>query len=122
MRPWIFYAEASEDSVRGLQATGARLFRVHASDSGLDLSEVLGVLAAEGVRSVMVEGGARVLRAFFASGFPAAAAVTIAPFSMEGLTLAGDGDDRVAGSGPVLSHTVSEIHGRDVILWGELSP
>jgi len=119
--PWIFYAEASRDSIRSLEGAGARLFQVHASDAGLDLAEVLRVMWAEGARSVMVEGGAKVLRAFFASGFPAAAAVTIAPFSMEGLTLAEESGGGT-GSGPVLRHTVSEIHGRDVVLWGELGP
>ncbi len=114
VHPWIFHAEAPDSAARALARAGARLFQVSRSESGLDLAEVLRTLAEEGVGSLMVEGGARVLRAFFDSGFPAAAAVTIAPFSMDGLT--------VSEPAPVLRHAVSEIHGRDVVLWGELAP
>jgi 3,4-dihydroxy 2-butanone 4-phosphate synthase/GTP cyclohydrolase II len=113
VRPWIFHAEAPDASVRALTAAGARLFQVHRSRAGLDLEEVLGTLAAEGIGSLMIEGGARVLRAFFDAGLPAAAAVTIAPLSMDGLT--------VSEPAPVLRHAVSETHGRDLVLWGELS-
>ena len=55
-----------EDPVRAdaLTAAGARVRRVPARDGRVDLEAVLSSLAEEGVLSLMVEGGARVLTAF----------------------------------------------------------
>jgi riboflavin-specific deaminase-like protein len=123
VRTWIFHAGAPAQAARPLSDAGARLFSVPRSGAGLDLRAVLRALAAEGMGSVMVEGGAEVLRAFLASGLPAAVAVTLAPVLTGGLTLSGPGEALLGGEGeevPRLRDPAWELHGRDMVVWGEL--
>ena len=111
-KPWIFHSSTDISLANELEKKGARLFRTRASLRGLDLQEVLRVLAAQGVKSLMVEGGARVLRAFMDQGLAQQAVVTISPSMMEG----------VQGPGlPEMTAPVSEILGADTVLWGRLA-
>jgi riboflavin-specific deaminase-like protein len=111
MKPWIFHAQDTPpgDAGRELQKRGARLFPVPRSGAGLDLRAVLRALAAQGISSVMVEGGARVLRSFLASGCAAQAVVTVSPAAIDG----------VPGPGvPSFRFSVQERHGNDTVTWG----
>ena len=111
-KPWIFYRAADPSDEQELEKRGARLFRTRASAPGLDLAEVLRVLAAQGIRSLMVEGGAKVLRAFIAQGLACQAVVTVSPSRMEG----------VPGPGiPALLSSVQESLGPDAVLWGRVA-
>jgi riboflavin-specific deaminase-like protein len=120
MKPWIFHSEAPGDGGSELVRRGARLFRVEATGAGLDLAQMLAALDAEGIGSVMVEGGAGVLSSFLAGGFAAQAVITVAPFYMDGYPLF------PAASGsplPVeLEQAEWESHGRDAVVWGRLTP
>ncbi|KAJ6621133.1 dihydrofolate reductase-like domain-containing protein [Mycena sp. CBHHK59/15] len=75
-RPWVLCAvPSSEDAdwqarFDALRDAGATIFQVPSTrdDTGiLRLPAVLGLLHAQGVRSLMVEGGARVIGSFFAT-------------------------------------------------------
>ncbi len=111
--PWVFFRDDSLGRAEELQRRGARLFRVPPGPGGLDLYSVLQVLSAEGIRSLMVEGGARVLRAFITSGFADQLVVTESPSPIKGLA---------GPTIPALDRRLSENVGADVVTWGTLNP
>ncbi len=117
-KPWIFSSSGpesggSEEKARELEKRGARLFRVGPGPGGLDLYAVLQTLGAEGIASLMVEGGAKVLRAFITAGFADQLVVTVSPSSVQGLR----GPDM-----PGLVQSVTELFGSDSVTWGTLNP
>ena len=119
-KPWIFASGPDEpegdrldEKARALEQKGARVFRVSRGPGGLDLYPVLRALGAEGMTSLMVEGGARVLRAFMTAGFAEQLVVTVSPSAVEGL----QGPDM-----PGLVQSVTERFGADSVTWGTLNP
>lgn len=115
--PWIFSSsepgDVTADRVQALERKGARVFRVGRGPGGLDLYAVLHALGAEGIRSLMVEGGARVIRAFITAGFAEQLVVTISPSAVQGL----QGPDM-----PGLVQSATERFGADSVTWGTLNP
>ena len=110
--PWIFHAGSAGPAGEELRRAGARLFAVGCGAHGLDLQEVLATLRAEGIPSVMVEGGARVLEAFLFAGLAAQAVITTSPSRMDG----------IRGPGvPHFATTLVERYGGDIVLWGSFS-
>jgi riboflavin-specific deaminase-like protein len=115
-KPWIFAcndAEAANEKAAALERRGARIFRVQRGPGGLDLYPVLQALGAEGIGSLMVEGGARVLRAFITAGFADQVVLTTSPSHVTGL------------QGPVLPglvRSVTERLGADSVTWGTFNP
>ena len=68
---WVATASGDESKQRMLTANGARIIHVPTARGGrVDLCCLLARLGEMGVRSVMVEGGARVLSSFSAAGWP----------------------------------------------------
>jgi len=57
-------ADAPAEHTSALRRAGAEIVTVSRSPTGLDLNAVLAALAARNIRSVLVEGGAQVARAF----------------------------------------------------------
>jgi riboflavin-specific deaminase-like protein len=109
--PWVFHAGSPGPAGEALQRAGAILFEVAASAEGLDLRAVLAALAAAGIRSLMVEGGARVLSSFMALGLAAQAVVTVSPTPIAG----------VPGPGmPRLRDPRAVTLGADTVTWGLL--
>jgi len=108
-KPWIFHCEEPGAAGAALEQRGARLFRVGRGPGGVDLYAVLQVLHAQGIHSLMVEGGAKVLRAFLAAGFAEQVVVTVSPSTVHGLR----GPDI-----PVLVQTISGKVGADTVTWG----
>ncbi len=109
--PWIFHADASAEAIRELTSRGARLFMVDHSAEGLDLEQVLRALGSFGIASVMVEGGARVLRAFLHRGLASQVVVTTGPSELEG----------IQGPGmPAFVRSLQESYGADTVTWGML--
>jgi riboflavin biosynthesis pyrimidine reductase len=84
---WIFATvHAPQTHQQKLEDAGARIWRVAADAQGhVDLDAVLALLHAAGVRTLMVEGGARVISAFFAAQLADRVVVTIAPKLVAGL-------------------------------------
>jgi riboflavin-specific deaminase-like protein len=112
-KPWVFYSEDVGGNAATLQGAGARLFRVGRGPGGLDLYEILQALGAEGISSLMVEGGAKVLRAFMTAGFAEQLVVTVSPSTVHGLP----------GPGmPGLVESLAETYGADSVTWGTLNP
>ena len=112
-KPWIFHARRRGGATgAALERHGAVLFTVSRGKDGLALDEVLAALAGAGIGSLMVEGGARVLRAFLASGLAAQVVITESPSPIEG----------IQGPGiPELNGPLEETMGVDRVTWGLLS-
>jgi len=117
-KPWIFSSSGPEsggleEKARALEERGARIFRVSRGPGGLDLYPVLQALGAAGITSLMVEGGAKVLRAFITAGFAEQIVVTVSPSAARGLP----------GPGmPGLVQSATEMCGVDAVTWGTLNP
>jgi riboflavin-specific deaminase-like protein len=113
VKPWLFHSEGSADSAAALQALGARLFRVGHGPGGVDLYEVLTALSEAGISSLMVEGGARVLRAFMTAGFVEQIVVTVSASTIQGMP----------GPGmPGLVDSLIVSVGADSVTWGTPNP
>ena len=108
-KPWIFHCGEPRAAGADLEQRGARLFRVSRGPGGVDLYAVLRALQAEGIHSLMVEGGAKVLRAFLTAGFAEQVVVTVSPSTVQGLQ---------APDIPGLVQTISEKVGADTVTWG----
>jgi len=117
-KPWIFHGCEPRTSgfverARALEKRGARLFKVRRGPGGLDLYPVLLALSAAGITSLMVEGGAKVLRAFTTAGFADQLVVTVSPSRIHGMP----------GPGiPELVQSLTERFGPDSVTWGTLNP
>lgn len=119
VKPWIFCGpEDVRARASALEAAGARVFTVARRGDGLDLAEVLAALGREGIGSLMVEGGAHVLRAFLSSHLADQAVITVCPFPLEGLRVLEDSAD--PESLPGLDDEAREAHGRDTVVWGRM--
>jgi GTP cyclohydrolase II len=115
--PWIFHAlGAPSRRVHELAEKGARLFPLSPGVDGLPLDEVLRVLKDNGAASVMVEGGARVLRSFMARRLADQAAITVSPLTLEGLRIF-DGLP-TPGDLPGFREMFRQECGVDTIVWG----
>jgi len=117
-KPWIFSSSGpegggSEEKAWALEKRGARIFRVRRGPGGLDLYPVLQALGAAGITSLMVEGGAKVLRGFITAGFADQLVVTVSPSTARGLR----GPDM-----PGLVQSLTEMYGADSVTWGTLNP
>lgn len=110
-RPWIFHLAGTE-SVRtrgpALAHGGARLFPVRQGEGGLDLRQVLATLLSEGIHSLMVEGGARVLGSFISQGLASQAVITVSPTVIDGIK-----GPRM----PETGHSLRERYGIDEVMW-----
>ncbi|MFI5368765.1 MAG: RibD family protein [Spirochaetia bacterium] len=113
-KPWIFHLEGAEpargawEHAKALAAGGARLFPVPAGSGGLDLGRVLAGLMAEGIHSLMVEGGARVLGSFITQRLASQAVITVSPAVIHGI------------KGPQVPETgrsLRERYGSDEVVW-----
>ncbi|KAI0828962.1 bacterial bifunctional deaminase-reductase [Trametes gibbosa] len=141
-RPWVVCAphRASEEVVgahafaeraTALRKAGARVIAV-ASNAGrlagpAAISELLATLRALGVRSLMVEGGARVIRSFLsAARVPAAQeqdgkkaidalVVTVSP-TLVGSAGVGYGGELHAEALPTFKHVRTEMFGPDAVM------
>jgi 3,4-dihydroxy 2-butanone 4-phosphate synthase/GTP cyclohydrolase II len=105
-----------------LEQAGARILTLPADEDGrVDLAALLTCLGAEGIRSLMVEGGARVLTSFLENGLADYAVITIAPVFLGGYQViqsAGAGDELRAVM-PRLQNVQQVQLTTDTVLWGE---
>lgn len=77
---WVFHAaSASQAKIEEFLARGVRLFPLERKGDGLDLDQLLSILAKEGICSVLVEGGATIHGAFLREKLVDCAHLFIAP-------------------------------------------
>ena len=72
-------ADAGEDDLKRMRAAGAGVRVLPAGPGGVDLTAALAQLRAEGVRSVLVEGGAQVITSLLGAGLVDRIVVGTAP-------------------------------------------
>ena len=86
------------------------------SEDLIDLPAALALLAERGLRSLMVEGGSRVLRSFLSARLVDWIVITLAPVFIAGKPALAS----AAGDLPGMRLLGWEPSGPDLILWGEL--
>ena len=115
--PWIVTNEgADRERQEALEATGARVIRLPASNGLVDLTALLERLAAMGLNSLMVEGGAQIITSFLAYRLVDQVILTIAPLLVGGLRVV---DSLGRGRFPRLGNLTYQRLGEDLVLMGE---
>jgi riboflavin-specific deaminase-like protein len=124
--PWIAATDHAEaDRQAALEKEGARIFRFPPEANGhVPLSLLLKRLADEGINSLMVEGGAGVIEAFFSARLVDQAVITIAPIFVGGLqAFKFEGKDfKHRSSFPHIMPIHVDTLGEDIIVWGRIGP
>ena len=123
--PWIATTENADSNrqVR-LEDKRARILRFPQEREGcVSLYPLLQQLADEGINSLMVEGGARVIGAFLSAGLVDQAVITIAPRFVGGLPAVDVGESYSYAGFPVsyLCEMRTEMFGDDLVVWGKVS-
>ncbi len=117
--PWIA-ATTLADAGRcsALEAAGARLMRFPpAPDGRVPLDALLARLADEGIHSIMVEGGARILTSLLSLCLVDLAIITLAPLLVGGLQAV---EGPLDSPYPRLSQPGCVQLGEDFVIYGEL--
>jgi 3,4-dihydroxy 2-butanone 4-phosphate synthase/GTP cyclohydrolase II len=122
--PWIAATDKADmDRQERLEQAGVRVFRFPGDALGfVPLTPLLQRLATEGINSIMVEGGARVIGSFLSAGLVNQVIITIAPRFVGGLA-AVDFDESKPGtdlSVPDVRVMGVEKLGEDLVIWGKL--
>ena len=118
-KPWIIsQREHSASAANYLKDAGARIIPLPTGvDGTISLAALLKFLGGEGITSLMVEGGAQVIRSFLSDDLADLLIVTIAPLILSGLPAVSDlrlPDDIP----PRLENITYEQFGDDIVLWG----
>lgn len=116
-------AEADAGRRAAIMALGAEVVTLPAgARGGIDLAALLALLAARGVASVMVEGGARLITSLLRERLAERLAVCMAPKILgEGISAIGDlGIDRLDAAYSLQNATLTP-YGQDWIIDGRLS-
>ncbi len=119
--PWII-ATGSADPARqaALEALGATVHRLPAGPlGGIDLLELLHLLASRGIASVMVEGGAQVITSFLSSRLVDQLIVTIAPVLVGGVRVLDVLQLSRPDGLPRLSRVTYQMVGVDLVVRGD---
>ena len=118
--PWIATTErASRERRRQLERLGARVMPLPSTANGwVHLPPLMRLLSAEGINSVMVEGGARVITSFFADRLVDRVVLTVAPVVVGGLRAVGDLES-VYGEHLRLLNMGYQRLGDDLVIWGD---
>jgi riboflavin-specific deaminase-like protein len=117
---WIATTKAAPDDRRAaLAARGVQFLDLPGgSQGGVLLPDLLFRLAGNGINSLMVEGGARVITSFLKQQLVNQVLLTISPCFVGGLPAL---SDPVASGFPRLRDIQVELLGEDLIVWGTLS-
>jgi GTP cyclohydrolase II len=113
---------SSEERRAALRARGIGVHVVDPGPHGVDLAGALGILRALGVRSLLVEGGARVITSFFAEKLVDRLVIGIAPTIIgAGIEAVGDlGVARVAESVRLTNRSV-HVAGDDLLVAADVA-
>jgi len=118
--PWIFTsAEAAFERQARLEAAGARIVAlVKEPGDPIPLEPLLRYLWEQGIRSLMVEGGAKILTTFLAAGLFDLAVITLAPLWIGGYHITDklliDSERHVPG----LQLLAYQFCHHNLVLWG----
>ena len=129
---WVVAAGSSDgEAAAALEGLGLRVISLDSDPAGrVDLPGLLEFLAAEGVRSLMVEGGAAVLGEFLRLRLADYLVVTIAPVFVGGLAVV-EAPLAAVGELPAAAFELKEHfptvkidgfgrYGADLVAWGAM--
>jgi riboflavin-specific deaminase-like protein len=120
-RPLILCGEAAADSQRAglLRKAGLRVLPCPLDEHNeLDLAAAFRLTWQEGIDTLMVEGGARVITSLLRAGLYDQAIITISPVWLGGLASV-EGGVGTNGAFPALADLVYEPCGQDLVVWGK---
>ena len=106
---------------------GITVLSLSAAENGISLPELLAALPKMGIRSVMVEGGARVLTSFLREKLVDWALITIAPHFVGGLRAIPETPlltvppSAKISDFPKLNEWQARIFGQDLVVWGSVT-
>ena len=109
---------------QSLEEAGARIFTLPTDEDGrVDLAALLSCLGAEGMRSLMVEGGGRILTSFLEKRLANYAVITIAPIFLGGYPLIQSArkQEELRSVMPRLQNVEQVQLMSDTVLWGEVA-
>jgi riboflavin-specific deaminase-like protein len=114
--PWIAtVTPADPDKKAFLEAHGACIFECPAdSRQQVDLPYFLEVLASKGIRSLMVEGGAKLITSFLEGGLADRVVITISPILVGGLAVV---VEQLLPMPRIHDVNYDQV-GNDLIVWG----
>lgn len=115
-------AAADPARVDAMRALGARVLRVAAvGDGRVDLPALLAALRRQGIASLMVEGGARLITGLLRAQLVDRMVVTVAPKLLgAGIEAVGDLGITALADAIRLDHVTVERYGADLVLDGKL--
>lgn len=118
-RPWIVTtAQANQQRRRQLEDAGARIIELpHNSHNQIDLASLLSYLHRSGIKSLMVEGGARVITSFLTERLVDRLVLTIAPILVGGLNAV----NQLSATFPHLRRPFYQRFGDDLVLFGDVA-
>jgi GTP cyclohydrolase II len=123
--PWIATTPDADPLRRQrLEASGAQALVLPQTVSGqVDLDALLDSLGRQGIRSLMVEGGAEILTSFWRDALAQITVVTVSPILLGGMPSVRSPLYSLNGSGhhfPRLRHPQIFAAGEDFIIWSEI--
>jgi GTP cyclohydrolase II len=122
--PWIATNDTADpQQIATLCATGATVWPLPTDDLGqVSLLALLDKLKAQGINSLMVEGGARVITSFLAQHLVDRLVVTVSPRLLGGLNAVENLGQRLNGHGmPHLLNPQYQWLGQDMVLSGDVA-
>lgn len=121
--PWIATTTAAVSSRQEqLEAAGGHILRLPATPDGrVSLSALLTKLAAMGITSLMVEGGASIITNFLAAHLVDRLVVTVAPMLVGGLNAVGGLRHLNGHDFPQLSNIQYQRLGDDLVISGDVA-
>ena len=120
--PWIVTsAHAPQANRTALEERGARIVEMPTGTDGLiDLDALMAHLAAQGIDSLMVEGGSRVITNFLAERLVDHIVLTVAPVLVGGMRAAGELEPFWGVRCPRLMNSGNQRFGDDLVIWGDV--
>jgi len=115
---WIVSAQRSDAKLVGKSVEIIHL--AAAEDGRICLREAMKVIRSRGIKSVMVEGGAKMITGFLKAGLVDALVITVAPTIVGGYKAVGDLGYCEKAQLPRVSPMFSEQLGPDLIMWGNV--
>jgi riboflavin-specific deaminase-like protein len=119
--PWLLSGNgASTQSEQILEISGARILRFALDQHDqIDLRSTMEWLGREGIQSVMVEGGARVIESFLRHGLVDHLVITLSPQILAGLNPFTSNGSAAIPFNISLQNPQWQIIESDAIVWGE---
>ncbi len=118
--PWIVANEGADPERReALEASGARVFCLPATNGWVNLDALLQQLGEMEINSLMVEGGAQIITSFLASRLVDQVILTIAPLLVGGLRVVDSLGHANLRRFPRLGNLTYQRLGEDLVLMGE---